>query len=96
MNDYNEANKRLQRMTDYIRGYKRLKSMLVLVVQYKQWLNERIHSPAFPPKKKLSQVFPVLAVADTGSCVGPLNKVSHLPHRYRQLMQVLILSAREI
>ena len=28
--------------------------------------------------ENLSQVFPVLAVADTGFCVGPQNKIGHL------------------
>ena len=36
----------------------------------------------------LSRVFPVLAVANTGSCVGPQNKIGQPAHRYRQLMQV--------
>ena len=32
----------------------------------------------FPPKKNLSPVFPVLAVANTGSCVGLQDKIEHL------------------
>ena len=40
--------------------------------------------------------FPVVAVADTGSCVGPQNKIGPPAHRYGQLMQVLILSVRGI
>ena len=35
-----------------------------------------VHSPAF--FQNLSQVFPVLAAANTGSCVGRQNKVGHL------------------
>ena len=35
-----------------------------------------VHSPAFFPN--LSQVFPVLAAANTASCVGPQNKIGHL------------------
>ena len=43
-----------------------------------------VHSPAFFPKpltiffQNFSQVFPVLAAANTGSCVGPQNKIGHL------------------
>ena len=33
--------------------------------------------------KSLSQVFPVLAVTDTGTCVGPLNKIGHPVHWHR-------------
>ena len=43
--------------------------------------------------QNLSRVFPVLAVADTGSCVGPHNKIGHPAHSYGQLMQVPVLSA---
>ena len=46
--------------------------------------------------KSLSQVFPVLAVADIGSSVGPKNKIDHPAPRYRQLMQVPVLSASGI
>ena len=53
------------------------------------------HSPAFFPKP-VSTFFPVSAVSNTGSCVGPQNKIGHLAHRYRQLMQVPVLSARGI
>ena len=35
-----------------------------------------VHSPAF--FQNLSQVFPVSAVANTGSCVGPQNKIGQL------------------
>ena len=35
-------------------------------------------------------------MAGTGSCVGPQNKLGHPAHRYRQLMQVPLLSARGI
>ena len=42
-----------------------------------------VHSSAF--FQNLSRFFPVLAVANTGSCVGPQNK-----------MQVPVLSARGI
>ena len=34
-----------------------------------------VHPPAFFPKPL--PIFPALAVANTGSCVGPLNKVGH-------------------
>ena len=39
------------------------------------------------------RVFPVLAVTNTGSCVGPQNKIGHPAHRDRPLMQVPVLSA---
>ena len=42
------------------------------------------------------QIFPVLAVANTGSCVGSHNKIGHPAHRYRQVMQVPVLRARGI
>ena len=45
---------------------------------------------------KTSRVFPVLAVANIGSCVGPKTKIGHPAHRYRQLMQVPMLTARGI
>ena len=51
-----------------------------------------VHSPAF--FQNLSQFFPALAVANTGSCVGQQNKVDYPAHRYGQLMQVPVLSAR--
>ena len=51
-----------------------------------------VHTPAFCPN--LSRVFPVLAVTDTGYCVGPQNKVGHPADLHRRLMQVLVLSAR--
>ena len=40
----------------------------------------------------------MLAVANsnTGSCVGPRNKIGLLAHPYRQLMQVPVLSAGRI
>ena len=47
-------------------------------------------SPAFYPN--FSRAFPVLCVANTGSCVGPLNKIGHPAHCYSQLMQVPLLS----
>ena len=43
--------------------------------------------------QNLSQVFLVLVVVNTGSCVGPQNKIGHPAHHYRQLMQVPVLSA---
>ena len=46
--------------------------------------------------ENLYRVFLVLAVANTGSCVGPQNKIGHAAHRYRQLMQFPVLSARGI
>ena len=42
-----------------------------------------------------SRVFPVLAVANTGSCVGPQNEIGH-PAHHRQLIEVPLLSARGI
>ena len=54
-----------------------------------------VYSPAF--FQNLSLVFPVLAVASTGSRVGPQNKFDHPAQRYRQLLiQVPVLSARGI
>ena len=44
----------------------------------------------------LSRVFYVLAVANTGSFVGPQNKIGHPACRCRQLMQVPVVSARRI
>ena len=44
--------------------------------------------------ENFSQVFPVLAVANTGSCVGPQNKTLYPARRHRQLMQVPVFSAR--
>ena len=38
--------------------------------------------------------FPVLAVANKGSSVGPQNKIRHLAHRHRRLMQVAVLGDR--
>ena len=46
--------------------------------------------------QNLSRAFPVLVVANTGSCMGPWNKIGHPAHRYRQLMQVIVLTARGI
>ena len=40
--------------------------------------------------------FAVSGVASTDSCVGPQNKFGHPAQRYRQLMQVPVLSARGI
>ena len=54
----------------------------------------RVHSPAF--FQNLSRVFPVLAVVNTGSSVGPQEKKGHPVYRYGQLMQVPVLSARGI
>ena len=42
-----------------------------------------------PQKKKLSRVFPVLAVANVGSIVGLQNEIGHPAHRRRRLVQVL-------
>ena len=36
-----------------------------------------VHSPAFFPKPP-PIFFPVLAAANTGTCVGPQNKIGHL------------------
>ena len=46
----------------------------------------------FSPQN-LYQDFPVLAVANTSSCVDPQNKIGHPAYRYRQLVQVPVLSA---
>ena len=46
--------------------------------------------------QNLSQAFPVLAVANITSGVGPQNNTGHSAHHYRQLMQTLLLSARRI
>ena len=46
-----------------------------------------VHSPAFFPEP-LPSFFPVLTVANTGSCVGPQNKKGHPVSHFRQLMQV--------
>ena len=46
--------------------------------------------------ENLSWVFPVLAVANTGSCVGPQGKIGHPAHRYRQLMQISVLSDHRV
>ena len=43
--------------------------------------------------QNLSWVFPVLAVANTSSCMDPQNKIGHPAHHYRKLMQVPPLSA---
>ena len=37
-----------------------------------------VHLSAFFPKKNIFRVFPLLAVVNTGSCVGLQNKISHL------------------
>ena len=39
------------------------------------------NSPPFFPN--LFRVFPLLTAANTGSCVGPQNKIGHLVYRYR-------------
>ena len=36
--------------------------------------------------QNLSRVFPLLSVANTGSCVGSQNKIGHPAHRYKQLV----------
>ena len=46
--------------------------------------------------ENFSQVFPVLAVANTGSCVVPHNRIGHHTHHYRQLMTVPVLSAHGV
>ena len=46
--------------------------------------------------QNLSRVFPVLALASTGSCVGPQNEEGHPARHYRQLMRVPVLSASGI
>ena len=38
----------------------------------------------------------MLAVVNNGSCVGPQNKIGHPAGRYKQLMQVPMLSASGI
>ena len=54
-----------------------------------------VHSLAFF-SKNISRFYSVLAVAKTGPCLGPKNKIGQSGHRYRQLMQVPALSARGI
>ena len=46
--------------------------------------------------KNLSRVFPVLAVANTGSSVGPKNKTGHPAHQYSQLRQVHVLDKNRL
>ena len=46
--------------------------------------------------QNFSRVCPPLASADTGFCVIHQNKTGHPVHRYRQLMQVPVLSTREM
>ena len=46
--------------------------------------------------QNLSRVFPVLAVANSGSRVGPHSKIYHPAYHYRQLRQVPVLSAHGI
>ena len=53
------------------------------------------HSPAFV-SQTVSGAFPVLVVANTGYCVGPQNKVDHPAYRYRQDLQVPVLSDRGV
>ena len=38
----------------------------------------------------------MLAVANAGSCVGPQGKIGHPAHRYRQLMQISVLSDHRV
>ena len=42
--------------------------------------------------QNVTRVFPVLAVAYTGVCVVPQNKLGHPAHRYRQVILVPVLS----
>ena len=46
--------------------------------------------------RNLSWVFPVLAVANTGCCVDPQNRIGHPAHCYRQLIQAAVLRAHGI
>ena len=46
--------------------------------------------------KPLPSVCRVLAVANAGSYLGLQNEIGHAARRYRQLMQVPVLSARRI
>ena len=57
-----------------------------------------VSSPSIFFFPNLSLVFPVLALANTGSCVGvgPRNKLGHPARRSRWLIQVPTLSARGI
>ena len=54
-----------------------------------------VHPPAFSPQN-LSRVFPLFVVANTGSCVGPQNKIGHPARRYTQLSHVHMLGFRGI
>ena len=57
------------------------------------YLTRSIHLH-FPPK--LSRVFPVLAVASAGPCVGPHNNIDHPCCSHRRLIQVSMLNGRRI
>ena len=47
-------------------------------------------------QKPIPSFFPVLAVTNTGCCVGPQNKIGHPAPRFRQSMQAPMLSARGV
>ena len=53
--------------------------------------SQSIHLHLF---QNISRVYPVLAVVNTGSSVGPQNEIGHPACRYRQLMLVPVWSAR--
>ena len=38
----------------------------------------------------------MMMMMNSGSCVGPQNKMGHPAHRHRHLMQIPVLSARGI
>ena len=46
--------------------------------------------------KPLKKFFSVLAVVYAGSCMSPQNKIGHLAHHHRGLVQVQKLSACRI
>ena len=48
----------------------------------------------FYPSGPFTCVFFLPQTSPAGSCVGQQNKLGHAAHRYRQLMQVPVLSAR--
>ena len=70
--------------------------MLRLLPGISSWLISTLPVHLLDVFQNLSRVFPLLAVANTCSCVGQQNKTGHPAYRYRQLMQVPVLSARGI
>ena len=71
--------------------------MLCLLPGISSWLISALlaYSHAFF-SKTTSEFFSVLAVANTGSCVGLQNKIGHPAHRYRQWRQVPVQCLRNV